>query len=121
MNKFFTISIVFLFSIFIVSCSNGEVNGDNLEEETSFQATILENNGTYLAVQPEENSPENSSADQLHVSVSDAKLLDENDNETTIEDFLQDMKVNITYNGMIAESYPAQIHKVYEIKILPQN
>ncbi len=124
MVKLIRIGLVVIISMLISGCSevnDGEGNHDIDQEKVSFQATILENQGTYLVVQPDKNSQENSSADIIHVSVSEAKLLDEKAEEVTIEEFEIDMEINIQYNGMIAESYPAQIHKVYEIKILSTN
>ena|SRR5690625_2635063 len=108
--------------IFIASCTV-EKNSDDMnnidEVKIRFEAIILENNDSYLSVEPVEGEMELRSADIIHVSISDALLLDEEGNETTIDTFKEDMHVDIEYNGMIAESYPAQIHTCYEVKILP--
>src|SRR5690625_1147184 len=110
MDKILRLSMIVFCSVVILSCSNGELDEGTENEQATFQATILENNCSYLAVKHQKNSHENSSADLIHVSVSDATLLDENKDETTIEMFEQEMQISISYNGMIAESYPAQIH-----------
>jgi len=122
MKRIFTLFIL-LGILFLMNACTGENNSDPIdnigEVKTRFEAIILENNESYLAVEPVEGEMELRSADNIHVSIDDAALLDEDGNETTMDQFVEGMHVDIEYNGMIAESYPAQIHTCYEVKILP--
>lgn len=97
----------------LVSCISQERN-----VEVVFVATVLENKETHLLVEPEEGSAELSSADKTMVYVQDKTLLRSNGNKITIGDIKIGQLVEITYNGEIAESYPAQIHKSYQVELL---
>ncbi|OIJ15296.1 hypothetical protein BKP35_04760 [Anaerobacillus arseniciselenatis] len=98
---------------FFVACVGQEKNN-----EVVFVATVLENKETHLLVEPVEGSAELSSADKIMVYVQDTTLLHSNDNSIAIGDFKAGQLVEITYNGAIAESYPAQIHTCYQINLL---
>ena len=100
-------------SLMLTGCSNSGKN-----DEVSFKAIVLENNQTHLLVEPEEGSSELSSADRIMVSVSEATLLDSHDKEITIGDIKSGDRVQIDYDGLIAESYPAQINGCSRIKVL---
>lgn len=95
--------------IFMASCSS---------YGKSFTATVLENNQTSLLVEPKEGSNELRSADKIVVSVRDAAILNSTNTELTIIDIESGNQVEIYYSGAIAESYPAQIHKCYKIRLL---
>jgi hypothetical protein len=99
--------------VIITGCSNSEK-----ADEYIFIATVLENNETHLLVEPEEGSAELSSADKIMVSVRDATLLNSQGSEIIIGDIKTGNKVEIAYNGEIAESYPAQVNKCYRVRIL---
>lgn len=85
--------------------SGGEskVGGD---ETATFQATILEIQDGYYLVEPVEGSAELNSADQIAIPMINM----EPSPEPEVGDVLE-----IEYDGSIAESYPAQITKVYSI------
>lgn len=79
------------------------------EEETetkTFCAAVLEIQDSSVFVQPNSDTDEYDSSDQMYVG------LDEVDH-AQLEEFLGTVKVDdtvqITYNGMIMETYPAQI------------
>ena len=93
-------------------CSSSENKG------SSFVATVLENNGNSLLVEPREGSDELRSADKIVVYVKDAKLIGEDSKEINMEDITVGTQVEISYDGAIAESYPAQIRGCYKIKVL---
>ena len=87
--------------------SGGEskVGGD---ETATFQATILEIQDGYYLVEPVEGSTELNSADQITIPMINM----EPSPEPEVGDVLE-----IEYDGSIAESYPAQITKVYSIRV----
>lgn len=75
-------------------------------ETVYFEATVLEVAETALLVEPVENSDELKSADQISVGLSSLE-------SSELDALLSELKagdiVEIEYDGMIAESYPAQI------------
>ena len=79
--------------------------------EVTFQATILEIKDTCYLVEPVEGSQELKSADKITVPI---KKLDQ-----SLEPEVGDV-IEIKYNGEIAESYPAQITEVYDIKVMKE-
>jgi len=98
--------------IILTGCTNSENSDGN-----SFIATVLENNESSLLIAPEYGSAELRSADQINVSIKDT-LLNSQDKEITINDIEAGKQVEVYYTGGIAESYPAQIHGCYKIKLL---
>ncbi|HKM02035.1 MAG TPA: DUF3221 domain-containing protein, partial [Sedimentibacter sp.] len=79
-------------------------------ETVSFNAVVIENNGNSILVNPEEGSTELNSSDKIvvRVPVDNATLKD-------LSEFTEGKKVKITYDGMIMESYPAQIN-AYDVE-----
>lgn len=110
--KLFTLCIIVLSFAACGSPNTGNGNstsyGDNTDsaETVYFEATVLEITETSLLVEPMENSEELKSADQISVSLSGLE-------SSELDALLSELKagdiVRIEYNGMIAESYPAQI------------
>lgn len=74
----------------------------------TFQATVLEAGDAQILVEPVSGSAELASADQIYVSNPDAVALQAGD------------VVEITYDGSIMETYPAQLGEVYSIEIVAQ-
>lgn len=72
----------------------------NLEGKSSFYATVIESKANYIIVTPYENEKELKSADKIMISLGD------------YNDALYQVGTNvkITYNGVILESYPAQVN-----------
>lgn len=108
-------SLLFMFfcmPVICIACSNNNVQDqpDDVvnQEEVSFQATVVEAEKV-LIVSPLEDEPETRSADLIAVGTVDAKLLNEKGEEITLSDFQDGMIVEIIYDGLIRESYPAQI------------
>lgn len=87
-------------------------------DEVVFIGTVLENNGTTLLVEPQAESDELKSADKISISINDTAIKDKENKEISVEEIKVGERVEITYNGQIAESYPAQIHKCYKIKLI---
>lgn len=75
---------------------------------TTFQATVIEVTDSSILVKPVDDSPELDSSDQFSVPNTERLALQTGDT------------VEITYNGEILESYPAQLGEVYEITLLEQ-
>ena len=87
------------------SSGESKVGGD---ETVTFQATIIEiQDGCYL-VEPVEGSAELNSADRITIPMTNM----EPSPEPEVGDVLE-----IEYDGSITESYPAQITKVYSIRV----
>lgn len=102
-----TMSLILLATACKTSSGGGEskVGGD---ETATFQATIIEiQDGCYL-VEPVEGSAELNSADRITIPMANM----EPSPEPEVGDVLE-----IEYDGSIAESYPAQITKVYSIRV----
>lgn len=87
------------------SSGESKVGGD---ETVTFQATILEIQDGYYLVEPVEGSAELNSADRITIPMTNM----EPSPEPEVGDVLE-----IEYDGSIAESYPAQITKVYSIRV----
>gem|GEM_PF-674846 len=111
------ILILMIGAILILSgCSHPENNN-----KTLLVATILENNGSYLVVEPIKGSVELNSADKIKVSIGNNTVLESKDKKISVEDIEIGHKVEILYDGTIAESYPAQINNCYSVQILDYN
>lgn len=95
------IMLVILFSF--TDCSSKTNN------RATFQATILEIHDNYYLVEPVEGSIELNSANQITVSINNINVSP----KPNVGDILE-----IVYDGAIAESYPAQITNVYNIRVL---
>lgn len=52
------------------------------------------------------------------IFVEEATLVNSDDTKVIIDDIRVESKVEIYYNGGIAESYPAQINSCYKVKVL---
>lgn len=72
---------------------------DNEENEKSFYGKIIESNVSYIIVEPYEDEEEKKTADRIFVGLGE-------NNEAL---YMVGMNVKITYDGIIMESYPAQI------------
>jgi hypothetical protein len=80
----------------------------NGEEVYSFRAQIIEV-GVTLLITPSEDSNEARSSDKISVSFGEATLVDESGTTITSDDLTVGDILVISYNGVILESYPAQI------------
>lgn len=122
---------VFLISGMLMGCLNNETpineatngttsqtsNETNNQETKEFEATVIEGNSGLL-VTPVFDSSEFSSSDKISVSLQESEQQDGNTTESTkykTGDF-----VRITYDGNIAESYPAQI-RASKIELIGRN
>lgn len=137
---------IFLLSIILVGClndgdstnketkSSDPVNeetkaSDPLNEETKasdptneemyeFDATVIEANVGLLVI-PVAGSSELSSSDKISVSIKVSE--EQKDQSAESMEFYPGDLVRITYDGMIAESYPAQINKASKVEKIGRN
>ncbi|NLK64298.1 MAG: DUF3221 domain-containing protein [Tissierellia bacterium] len=108
----FLIGTLILAVIIIALVNKLIINKDGSIQEVSFNALVLENKVNTILVKPEEGSSELNSSDKIVVKVpiDNAVLKD-------LSEFTEGSKVKITYDGMIMESYPAQIN-AFNIELL---
>lgn len=76
-----------------------------------FNAEVIEVNEQSILVKPDTDSNEIKSADKISVSLNFISAV-------PVPDFEVGDRVRIIYNGEIAESYPAQINKVFAVYLL---
>lgn len=76
------------------------------QQTVTFQAAVLELTDTSILVEPVPNSSEFNSSDLFHIPNAQNIELQTGDH------------IEITYNGEILESYPAQLGEIYDIKVL---
>lgn len=111
-KKFYCIiCICSLVSMLLCAYKNSTVESlstTETNETVTFQATVTELIGSNILVEPLEGSLELSSSDSFSIP-----------NIDTIDLHIGDT-VEITYNGVILESYPTQLGKVYDIKIIKE-
>ena len=84
----------------------------------SFTATVLEIDEASLLVQPDEGADELRSADKIYVYTGDADLVNARDGKITMDDIKVGARVEIFYDGAIAESYPAQLQGCFKVRLL---
>lgn len=105
-KKRFCMVILFCCVLFLTACGrNGERNA------VTFEAKILEVNEGYFLVEPVEGSQELKSTDKIQVPMKNM--------DPSPEPQVGDM-IEISYNGEIAESYPAQLTEVYSIRFVKE-
>ena len=108
MKKQLLLILTLSFILALAACGTSgsgelDVNGNGI---ASFQATILEIYDGYYLIEPVEGSIELNSADRITVPMKNMNPSP----EPKVGDVLE-----IEYDGLIAESYPAQITNVYSI------
>ena len=100
MKKTALILVMILILSALAGCSGG----------VTFSATINEASYGNILVAPVEGSEELSSSDLFSINITDTtKIIDALGKKTDQSSLEVGQTVEITYNGMIAESYPAQI------------
>lgn len=114
-----------------ISVEIDESKGNDLSEFQIFEAEVIDSKGGLL-IAPDEDSIERTSSDKIYVGLLDAAIYDEDgnlvdkdiydeDGNLVDEDIFQPGdRVRITYNGIIAESYPTQI-SAEKIEIIGHN
>ncbi|SHJ26851.1 DUF3221 domain-containing protein [Parasporobacterium paucivorans] len=103
------VSILFLCLIFaLCACTK--------DDKRIFMATVIENTDALL-VEPYKDSVEYTSSDRIVVHADKAIVLNSQRLKINVSDIVAGQTVRITYNGVVAESYPAQIW-AYKIMIV---
>lgn len=103
----------------LIFIAYGLINFFNDKNNVTFNAVIVEVKENSILVTPEEGSNELKSADLIVVLIREkTKIIDENKNKLAITDLKENQKVVIYYDGLIAESYPAQILNCHKIKLV---
>jgi hypothetical protein len=92
--------IVICFSLAFSACSK--------DDGVVFTAIVLENADS-LIVAPQKDSNEYSSSDKIVVHTNDATIYNNDGEKISLSSIITGQTLEITYNGTIAESYPAQI------------
>jgi len=118
MNKKFVVLLVIGTAIISLVC--GVFIGRALpkQPEVSFYANVLENADNYLLV---EGISENDINHRSQFTVSlkkDSSVLDINGISINLSDIPQGCLVKIIYDGIVRETYPAQIDGVISIQIV---
>jgi len=107
---------------------NDNINNINTSEnetdstaasQSVFQAEVI-SAGDSLFIAPDKDSPEYKSSDKMSVNTADAKITDQKGTEITLQELKPGDILEITYNGTILESYPAQVG-ASEIKVIDHN
>lgn len=89
----------------------GNSDRDDLGEDVNeiiFEAEIIEN-GESLLIAPDPESNEGRSSDKMYVGLTGASIMNKSGEDITKEELKPGDIIKITYNGIILESYPAQI------------
>lgn len=117
MKKIIMLILPMVLVLLFVGCNNvsdniivdepNNSNTDELQISYSFRATVLKTMASSILVQPAEDSNESKSADKISVSTQNLAIgFDINEGDEII----------VYYDGLIAESYPAQIYRTDKIE-----
>ena len=108
-----------LFSFMLAACLLTACAAEETSDASAvFRAVVLENNTVSLLVEPEEGTAEAGCANRIIVTMSDASVVKADGAAGTAGDLSECDVVEITYNGAIAESYPAGIRQTCEVRIV---
>ena len=97
------------YSLFCENEDNAQLRQIAAEQAPVFYPVVEEIGDGYMTVLPNEDTPERASADRITVSLQHLHPA----KEPVVGDV-----VEISYNGVILESYPAQLGEVYGIRVM---
>lgn len=80
------------------------------DDKATFSATVMRVDETSVLVRPAEETSERKSADLISIGLTDAEITDAKGNVLSVPSLAVGLRVDITYSGPIALSYPAQIY-----------
>ncbi len=113
MKRFFAIVAALLLTVLLAAAcgpkNQGVVYCPATEEGIVFSATVEERKENSLLVLADEGASVRSSSDRFLVALSGAQLLDQEGNALEAADFWLLDRVEIAFEGQVAETYPAQI------------
>lgn len=102
----------------MAGCSRqGNATTQVTAENYTFEAKVLETGEQFILVEPVEGTEERKSADQISISTGE---IGESESLEVLKELQSGDLISIGYQGDIAESYPAQIHSVYQIRLAGQ-
>ena len=104
MRKYITLVLALVCVLGLIGCAKNDPT-----ESTVFRATILEISNQTLLVEPVEGSQELKSSDQIRLPIKNMSPSP----VPKVGDIIE-----ITYNGELAESYPAEINEVYNVEVV---
>lgn len=109
--KSFLVSALLLICILNLSACGGKSGKDfdRPDDLYRFEATILEVYDAHFLVKPGKDTQEAKSSDKIVVSTQNA----DPNAQWQVGDLIM-----ITYDGIIMETYPAQLHQVYKVEKL---
>ena len=105
MKKFTLFLALLLCLSLLVGCQEEEP----VTTEYAFTATVLDVSETQLLVAPDEGTPESKSSDKIYLPL---------ENKTSWPIPQVGDTVNVVYDGIIQELYPARIPNLYRVEIL---
>ena len=111
MKKYLVMCLLTLCVLMLAACGKEEEIQPSEKQEVTFEAAVLEVHDGYCLVKPSDGSQERKSADKIEVSMKNM--------DSSLEPEVGD-SIEITYDGMIMEIYPARLHEVYSIKIIEE-
>lgn len=92
---------------------------DVADEYQIFEADVIES-GEWLLIAPDVDSTEYTSSDKISVATIETEIIDEKGNVIEVNILEPGDRIKVLYNGVIAESYPAQITAA-KIELLGHN
>ena len=110
MKRFFAIAAALLLTVLLAAAcgpkNQGTVYCPATEEGIVFSATVEERKENSLLVLADEDASVRSSSDRFSVALSGAQLLDQEGNALEAADFWLLDRVEIAFEGQVAETYP---------------
>lgn len=88
--------------------SNSDSSDDADTDLQVFTADVIEVEDGLL-ITPDKDSAEALSSDKIRVAAGEAEIIDDKGNTIKIDDLKPGDRIRISYDGLIDESYPAQI------------
>jgi hypothetical protein len=91
-----------------IGCKSFNDDDNTNNEQQAFEANVIES-GDRLLISPDKDSVAYSSADKISVATIETEIIDDKGNTAEIDILNPGDRIKVFYNGVIAESYPAQI------------
>ena len=110
-------SFLTLITVMTIFCLSACSQNKQIDRVT-FTATVLKNNTDSLLIEPSKDSDEINSSDRIVISLNNCQIVDSEDKEINAADIPVGGTVEITHDGIILESYPAQLNNCYKVKLL---
>lgn len=121
MKRAVCIAVALLLTVLLAAAcgQGGEPQSVSCPASVLFSGIVKELGENSLVVKADEDAPVRSSSDLFSVGIAGAELLDETGTAIDIEEVWLWDRVEIAFDGTIAESYPAQI-TAQRVKRLPK-